>query len=48
VSSPRDPDAELSAWLQRAAPEALSHGRPIGKAPPSAITAARGMMVRRR
>src|SRR5207237_1938311 len=24
---PKDPDAELSAWLQRAAPEALRHGR---------------------
>jgi tRNA A-37 threonylcarbamoyl transferase component Bud32 len=25
---PKDPDAELSAWLHRAAPEALRHGRP--------------------
>jgi serine/threonine protein kinase len=45
---PRDPDAELSAWLQRAAPEALSHGRAIGAAPAQRDSQPPpGMMVRR-
>jgi len=30
---PRAPEAELSAWLQRAAPEALRHGRVTSAAP---------------